>query len=100
MAAKHSILLVGAAAFCALVMVPAVEADELTLDKSAPSAHVTTSQDKYIQQESLKLDSSTDDATARVNDLEATRAEVDRRASSPVTLDVSGWVSQQVVRTR
>lgn len=36
------------------------------------------------------------DLEQRINDLEATRSAVDQRKGSPISLSVSGWVSQQV----
>lgn len=36
------------------------------------------------------------DMEQRINDLEATRTAVDQRKTAPISLSVSGWVSQQV----
>ena len=40
------------------------------------------------------------DSTSAADDLETTRAAVDRPSKSSVSLGVSGWVSQQVMKTR
>ncbi|MBA2125532.1 hypothetical protein DLM45_04740 [Hyphomicrobium methylovorum] len=46
---------------------------------------------------SLPPQTSTYDAAKRVEDLEASRAEVDGKSKSPISLSVTGWVGYQVM---
>jgi len=43
---------------------------------------------------------STPDSASATDDLEAARAAVDRSSKPSVSLDVGGWVSQEVVKAR
>jgi hypothetical protein len=38
-----------------------------------------------------------DDDTFRINDLESTRAALDRRAGPALSLSVTGWVGEQII---
>jgi hypothetical protein len=44
--------------------------------------------------------SQSDDLSSRVDALEASRAAVDRKTKSPISLSISGWVDEQVIYTR
>jgi hypothetical protein len=48
---------------------------------------------------SAQTDRAQEDDASTVTDLEATRAALDRRAGPVVSLSVSGWVAEQVIRT-
>lgn len=43
--------------------------------------------------------SSAEDLSSRIDQLEATRAASDKSAKSPISLSVSGWVTQEVTVT-
>jgi hypothetical protein len=43
---------------------------------------------------------SAQDETSSIDDLEASRAAVDRTSKPSISLGVSGWVSEQVIRAR
>lgn len=86
----------GAAALVALIAAGVVAragaGDRLILDP-APSAAGPTSSGKGSTNGS---GASTDDIDQRVHDLEAQKADVDHKARTGVTLDISGSVSGQV----
>jgi hypothetical protein len=63
----------------------------ISANSLSPSA---LSSDPLLQQ------SQTDDLSARVDALEASRAAVDQKSKSPISLSISGWVDQQVTYTK
>jgi len=47
----------------------------------------------------LQQQSQSDDLSARVDSLETSRANIDQKSKSPISLSISGWVDQQVTYT-
>ena len=74
-------------------------ADELhqrALDTSIPGGSMSA---PAASDGSPAKSSSADDLSSRIDQLEANRAAIDRKTKSPISLGVSGWVSQQVTVT-
>lgn len=100
---KLSVRIAGVAVIMASVFVTvqaaADEAKPGAAGQSGISANsispAALSRDPLVQQ------SQTDDLSARVDALEASRAAVDQKSTkSPISLSISGWVDQQVTYTR
>lgn len=53
-----------------------------------------------LSNDPLIRNSESDDLSARVDALESSRAAVDQKSKSPISLSISGWVTQEVTITR
>lgn len=81
------------------VLSGAVAADEIhqrALDTSIPNDSMSA---PTASDGSPAKSSSADDLSSRIDQLEANRAAVDGKTKSPISLGISGWVSQQVTVT-
>jgi hypothetical protein len=86
--------------FGAPTTTPSAIAGDLHADKAGKSDTPSTAIDASIPQtEKANVEPSADAASAAA-DLDSTRAAIDRRTGAAITLSVSGWVSEQVMRGR
>jgi hypothetical protein len=53
--------------------------------------------DDVRQSDAIAAAQTRDDDTSRINDLESTRAALDRRAGPALSLSVTGWVGEQII---
>ena len=53
--------------------------------------------DDVRQSDAIAAAQTRDDDTFRINDLESTRAALDRRAGPALSLSVTGWVGEQII---
>jgi hypothetical protein len=88
-------LALAAASVLASTGMSADEIHQRALDTSIPDSSISASQG----QEGSFAKSSAEDLSSRIDQLEATRAGSDTTSKSPISLSVSGWVTQQVTIT-
>jgi hypothetical protein len=88
-------LMVVAASVLASAQVAADEARTRALDTSIPASSMSAPSGS----DGSSAKSSADDLSARIDQLEANRAAAGQQPKSPISLGVSGWVSQQVTIT-
>ena len=90
---------VSVAMVIALMAIPAARAEDPGV-KSSNDLRVSPSTDQLPRQvDTTVTGQSSTDSTSTVDDLEATRAAIDRRNGPAISLTVSGWVAEQVIRT-
>jgi hypothetical protein len=85
---------------CMLGVIPGARAGGPNSDQTIVDDNLSPSLDKRIQEEETPLDQSANDSALSADDLEATRAAIDRRTGSPISLSVSGWVGGEVQKGR
>lgn len=82
-------------------MTAQVAADEANPHPAAKSAVQANSlSPAALSSDPLVQRSQADDLSARVDEVEATRAALDQKSKSPISLSISGWVTQQATYTR
>jgi hypothetical protein len=82
-------------------MAAQVSADEANSRPAAKSAIPDSSlSPAALDRDPLVQGSQADDLSERVDALETSRAAVDQKTKSPISLSISGWVTQQVTYTR
>lgn len=88
-------LMVVAASVLASAQVAADDTHTRALDTSIPASSMSAPSGN----DGSPAKSSTDDLSSRIDQLEANRAAAGQQPKSPISLGVSGWVSQQVTIT-
>ena len=91
-----------AALMAALAIAPPATAEDATSQPAANGDQLNTNPDEFLPKDTFGAGQPNDaDADAdAVTDLEATRTDINRRSGPAVSLGVSGWVNQQIMRTR
>lgn len=74
-------------------------ADPAASNKSGLSANALSSP-SALSNDPLIQKSQSDDLSERVDALESSRAAVSQNSKSPISLSISGWVTQEVTITR
>ena len=99
MTIKRSILYAGGVALWVFAVIPGASAGGSNPDQTAGDGSYLQGLDKRIQKDTSATDQSPSASALSVDELEATRADIDRRAGSAVSLSVSGWVGGEVSLT-
>lgn len=100
MAVKHLTVCAGGALLCLFAIIPGARAGGPNSDQTIVDDSLSPSFDKRIQKEDTPVDQSANGSALSADDLEATRAAIDRRTGSPISLSVSGWVGGEVQKGR
>jgi hypothetical protein len=99
MTVKRSIVYAAGVALWMLAIIPGASAGGSNPDQTGGDGSFLQDLDKRIQKDTSAADQSLSASALSVDELEATRADIDRRTGSPVSLSVSGWVGGEVSRT-
>jgi hypothetical protein len=86
--------------FISALLAGGIAAGAARADDSSPKAPLSSKLNQQVDQAasaSAVNGSSASDLNARVDELEATRSNLDQKAPSAVSLSVTGWVTQQVM---
>lgn len=101
MAVKHLTVCAGGALLCLFAIIPGARAGGPNSDQTiVDDDSLSPSLDKRIQKDDTPVDQSANGSALSADDLEATRAAIDRRTGSPISLSVSGWVGGEVQKGR
>lgn len=95
-AARYFGLAVVAASVLASAQVAADDIHQRALDTSIPDSSMSASAGNGSP---AAKSATADDLSSRIDQLEADRAAIDQKTKSPISLGISGWVSQQVTVT-
>ncbi len=86
--------------FLAVLLAGGIAVGAARADDSSPKAPLSSKLNQQLNQATsadAANGSSASDLNARVDELEATRSNLDQKAPSAISLSVTGWVTQQVM---
>lgn len=89
-----------AALVAALAIAASAMAEDATSHPPANGDQLNTNPDEFLPKDAFGAAKPNDADADAVTDLEATRTDINRRSGPAVSLGVSGWVNQQIMRTR
>jgi hypothetical protein len=89
-----------AALVAALAIAPPAMAGDAASQSPANGDQINTNPDEFLPKDAFGAGQPNDADADAVTDQEATRTDINRRSGPTVTLGVSGWVNQQIMRTR
>ncbi len=101
MAARRHALFATIALLSGLAALPAARAEDASPSEASADLKLTPPSDPVVRHLDKidavpPADTSASDVGARVDELEATRADMDRKSGPPISLSVSGWALGQV----
>jgi len=99
MTVKRSILYATGVALWVFAIIPGASAGGSNPNQTTGDGNYLQDLDKRIRKDTSAADQTPSASALRVDELEATRADIDRRTGSAVSLSVSGWVGGEVSRT-
>lgn len=96
----HRLIVLGAALAAGLAIATPATSGELILEPAGTSRGATAAAKPATDAASSAGDASSGDLVDRVSELEARRAEIDHRNRSPISVEISGSVAAEVMRTK
>ena len=85
-------------ALIALASISSARAEYLSARELVNGGSLSIKPDDVHQMDTGATAQSREDDASKVTDLEATRAAIDRHAAPALSLGVSGWVGEEVIR--
>jgi hypothetical protein len=98
MATRRWLFCAAVALLSALAITSASRAGDLSAPDLVAGSSLSTAPDGVRQTDAGEAVQAPGDDASKVTDLETRRAAIDRRAGPALSLSVTGWVAEQVIR--